>query len=95
MRWQPEPGDRLQIQFSGKPVDLTHDVEIYDLDLFETKSEDISILHSQGKKAICYINAGVWEDWRPDADQYSEDLLGNTYEGWHGERWLDIRQVSQ
>lgn len=74
---------------------MTHDVKIYDLDLFETKSEDISILHSQGKKVICYINAGAWEDWRPDADQYSEDLLGNTYEDWPGERWLDIRQVSQ
>jgi hypothetical protein len=95
MRWNPKPGDRLQIQFSGETIDLTHDVEIYDLDLFETNSEDISILHKQGKKVICYINAGAWEDWRPDADQYLSDLLGNAYDGWPGERWLDIRQISQ
>jgi endo-alpha-1,4-polygalactosaminidase (GH114 family) len=47
----------------------------------------------QGRKVICYISVGSWEDWRPDADQFPASILGNDYEGWPGEKWLDIRQI--
>jgi hypothetical protein len=38
---------------------------------------------------------GSWEDWRPDKDQFPAEVIGNDYEGWPGEKWLDIRQIDQ
>lgn len=50
-------------------------------------------LHSTGAKAVCYINVGTWENWRPDAKQFPSSVLGRT-NGWLGERWLYIRQTN-
>jgi len=33
---------------------------------------------------------GAWEFWREDANLFPEELLGNDYDGWPGEKWLDI-----
>jgi hypothetical protein len=93
--WRPRPKDRLQIQFSGLPFVLQKDVEVYDLDLFDTENEIVDTIHAAGAHAICYINAGSWEDWRPDASQYPKDIIGRDYEGWPGEKWLDIRQIDK
>jgi hypothetical protein len=38
---------------------------------------------------------GAWENWRSDASAFPEYLLGSDYEGWEGERWLDIREVDK
>jgi hypothetical protein len=43
---------------------------------------------------ICYIDAGTWEDWRPDASQFPASVKGKADAGWAGERWLDIRRLS-
>lgn len=90
--WTPEPGLTWQVQYVGE-IDLDVDVEVYNLDLFETSVEDIQYLHAKGIKVICYLNAGSWEDWRPDSDTFPVRVLGDDYEGWPGERWLDIRQI--
>ena len=52
-------------------------------------------MHDQGRKVIGYISVGSWEDWRPDKDQFLADVLGKDYEGWPGEKWLDIRQIDR
>ncbi len=91
--WTPAPGTTWQIQFTGLPIDQSFDVQVYDLDLFDTDASVVASLHAQGRKVICYINAGAWEDWRPDADQFPPEVLGNDYAGWPGERWLDIRRI--
>lgn len=89
----PKIGNSFSIQFSGdiNPDMLTGDV--IDLDLFETEPALIHTLQSQGKLVVCYISAGSWEDWRPDADNYPEMILGKNYSGWPGERWVDIRET--
>ncbi|NLF50605.1 MAG: endo alpha-1,4 polygalactosaminidase, partial [Leptolinea sp.] len=92
--WAPQIGDDLQIQFSGD-FEFHEDVEVYDLDLFDTTVEIIEAIHARGKRVLCYINVGAWEDWRPDATQYPSALLGNDYEGWPGEKWLDIRRTKE
>ena len=28
----------------------------------------IDELHAKGRKVICYMSVGSWEDWRPDKD---------------------------
>jgi hypothetical protein len=91
--WQPTPGTTWQWQLTGLPADPSFDVDMYDVDLFDSDAETVAALHGQGRTVICYISAGSWEDWRPDADQFSEAVLGKEYQGWPGERWLDIRRI--
>jgi hypothetical protein len=43
--------------------------------------------------AVCYVDVGTWEDWRPDAGSFPRAVLGKS-NGWPGEKWLDIRQWS-
>jgi len=90
--WTPKPGQLVQIQYAGE-IDLTVQAEIFNLDLFETTPEDIQILHSRNIKVICYLNAGAWENWRPDSDDFPRAVIGKKYQGWPGEYWLDIRQI--
>ncbi|MDL2078425.1 endo alpha-1,4 polygalactosaminidase [Streptomyces sp. GXMU-J15] len=91
-RWRPRPGLAWQWQLDG-PVDPSVDVPVYDIDGFENSAEDVARLHRDGRKVICYINVGAWEDFRPDADDFPESVLGHP-NGWKGERWLDIRELS-
>ena len=91
--WHPAPGLTWQWQLDEE-VDTTVDAEVYDIDLY-TDQSIINNLHSRGVKIICYISVGSWEDWRPDKDQFPIDVLGKDYEGWPGERWLDIRQIDR
>lgn len=91
-RWHPPKDTLWQIQFNGD-LDLTVPADLYDLDLFETDSATVAALHAQGRRVICYLNAGAWEDWRPDADRFPPQVIGNDYAGWPGEKWLDIRRL--
>ena len=91
--WEPSVGLRWQWQLSDGPVDLSLEVDIYDIDLFDNDASVITALHAQGRKVVCYVSAGSWEDWRPDEDQFPASVIGGDYEGWPGENWLDIRQI--
>ena len=90
--WTPIPNSSYQIQFTGE-LDLSVEADVFELDAFDTDSSVIEELHEAGKYVICYINAGAFEDWRPDADQYPDEIIGKAYAGWPGENWLDIRQT--
>ncbi len=90
--WQPPLGSSFSWQF-GDPINTDYDVDIYDVDAFETSANFVSDLHAQGRKAVCYISVGSWEDWRPDAGDFPAEVIGNDYDGWAGEKWLDIRQI--
>jgi hypothetical protein len=91
--WRPAPGLTWQWHLSEPPVDTSVDAQVYDIDLFDNEASVIEELHAQGRKVICYISVGSREDWRPDADQFPSVVLGNDYEGWPGEKWLDIRRI--
>lgn len=90
--WLPPVDSSFSWQLGDK-INTTFDVDIYDLDAFETEASLITRLHSEGKKAFCYISVGSWEDWRPDAAEFPKEVIGKDYEGWEGEKWLDIRQI--
>ena len=81
-----------QIQFTD-PLDLDLSVQVFDLDLFDTPSTVIEHLHQQGVYVMCYFSAGTWEEWRPDAAVFPQEVLGKPLEDWPGERWLDIRRL--
>ena len=91
--WQPRAGLTWQWQLSEPPVDTSIEVDVYDIDLFDNDAAVIAELHVKGRKVIGYINVGSWEDWRPDRDRFPVEVLGKDYEGWPGERWLDIRRL--
>ncbi len=85
-----ETGTTWQWQLTGT-LDTGLDVELYDIDLFDTSQGAIDSLHGQGKVVICYFSAGTWEEWREDADLFPEEALGNTMEEWEDEKWVDVR----
>jgi hypothetical protein len=91
-RWRPAPGLGWQIQLQGRP-DLSVRAAVYELDGFDVGADVVSRLHAAGRKAVCYVNAGAWEAWRPDAGRYPRHVIGAPLEGWPGERWLDIRRL--
>ncbi|HZU55440.1 MAG TPA: endo alpha-1,4 polygalactosaminidase [Actinocrinis sp.] len=90
--WHPKPGLTWQWQLSGK-VDTSVDAQVYDIDGVENSAAVVATLHSAGRKVICYVNAGAYESFRADANRYPAAILGQS-NGWTGERWLDVRQLS-
>jgi hypothetical protein len=91
--WQPAPGLTWQWQLSEPPVDLSVEARVYDIDIFDNDASVVEKLHEQGRKVIGYISVGSREDWRPDAGAFPPEALGKEYEGWPGEKWLDIRRI--
>jgi len=90
--WHPTPRTTWQWQLTGSPVDTSIAVQMYDVDLFDTDPAVVSVLHGQGRKSICYMSAGTWEDWRQDASRFPASVIGKG-NGWEGEKWLDIRNL--
>lgn len=93
--WSPEPGTSWQWQLTGDEIDLSYDVDAYDIEGFGNTERTVEEIHRRDAKAICYISVGSWEDWRPDADRFPESVIGQKYEGWDGEWWLDIRKIDE
>jgi hypothetical protein len=90
--WRPPPRVSWQWQLTGA-VDLSVDADVYDVDLFAVDAATVQALHDRGRKAICYLSAGSFEGWRPDAGRFPEEVLGRPLEDWPDERWLDIRRL--
>jgi hypothetical protein len=93
-RWVPAPTDRFQLVLSTTPTtsQLKGSFSVMELDGFDTPASVVTELHALGKRAVCYIDVGTWENWRPDARSFPRRVLGKPDAGWAGERWLDIRQ---
>ena len=90
--WQPTPGTSWHWQLDGK-LNMGYDVDVYDIDLFDTPKKKINQLHDRGVKVICYFSAGSYEDWRPDADDFPQRILGLPLEDWEGETYVDISRL--
>jgi hypothetical protein len=92
-RWLPKPTTApWQWQLQGK-IDLTVKAMVYEVDGFETPRSAVAKLHRRGRKAICYLDIGAWESYRPDAGKFPKKVLGKVYFGYPDERWLDIRRI--
>jgi hypothetical protein len=63
-----------------------------DIDGFNTAPAKVAQLKAQGIYTVCYINAGSWESYRPDSDQYP-DYLKIHYDTDWDEWFLDVRDV--
>jgi hypothetical protein len=95
--WQPAVASKWQIMIKNNiSIALEDtlepaDVDIWDVDLFNTPVDVIDGLHSLGKKVICYFSAGSGENWRPDYSQIPKADLGANLGCWPGEKWLNVR----
>ena len=89
--WHPQAGLTWQWQLSGT-VDTSVNVQVYDID-GDNDASVVAALHAAGRKVICYVDAGSYESFRADADEFPASVLGKS-NGWPGERWLDIRQIA-
>jgi hypothetical protein len=90
--WQPPSQLSWYWQLTGT-VNNSYPAAAYDIDGFDNSQREVATLHSAKKHVICYIDVGTWENWRPDASKFPASVLGND-NGWPGERWLDVRQLS-
>lgn len=88
-RAQFSPGTQWYWQLSGK-VNTNRAAPIYDIDMEDASSSLIAQLKAAGHTVVCYIDAGGWEPYRSDADQFPKSVIGNKEKGWD-EYYLDIR----
>jgi hypothetical protein len=97
LRWQYQLQGRLKTNLCVVPTDGGPCVRpnVYDIDLYAPNgvtlnTAAVAAIHAVGAHAVCYVDAGTWEDFRPDAGLYPASVKGLS-NGWPGERWLDIR----
>jgi endo-alpha-1,4-polygalactosaminidase (GH114 family) len=90
--WHPALRTSWNWVLSVVPTAPYRAVQMYDVDGFDNAASDVANLHAAGIKAVCYLSAGTYENWRPDAAQFPAAILGKG-NGWPGEKWLDIRDI--
>jgi hypothetical protein len=91
-RFLPASGTTWQWQLTT-PVDLSVPAEVYDIDGFDNSAVVVARLHRVGRHAICYLDVGAYEAYRPDARRFPAAVLGKADIPWQGERWLDVRRL--
>jgi hypothetical protein len=69
-------------------IDTSVNVAVYDIDGLDTEASVVKKLHDQGRKVICYLSVGSYEDWRDDANDFPAAVLGRDYPGWPGEKFV-------
>jgi hypothetical protein len=92
--WKPRAGIDFAIVLSETPSSVAKEADVVDIDLFETSASRVARLKAQGKRVICYMSAGSWEEWTPDHNKFPSSVIGNDLDGWPGEKYLDIRSAA-
>lgn len=92
--WHPALQTSWNWVLSAAPAAPFRTVKMYDVDGFDNSAANVSALHAAGIKAVCYLSAGTYENWRPDAAQFPAAVLGSQ-NGWPGEKWLDVRELQK
>jgi hypothetical protein len=90
-RWSPPSHLTWYWQLQGSPK--RKPVAVTDIDGFDNSAATVARFHAAGQHVICYVDAGTWESWRPDAGRFPRSVLGRG-DGWPGERWLDVRRLA-
>lgn len=93
-KWTGKVGDSWDCVLDNPPRKIDSKTKIYDIDLFDSSTELIKDLHSKNKVVICYFSAGTFEEWRPDADNFTSSELGEPLHEWEGERWVNISSAT-
>jgi len=86
--WAPATNSTWQWVLASPPTTLPAGISWVDVDGFDNTAAQIAAWHAQGLHAVCYIDVGTWENWRPDASLFPRQLKGRN-NGWPGEKWLN------
>lgn len=78
---------------SDSAISVPAGAKLIDLDGFNTSAAKVAELKSKGYYTVCYINAGSWESYRPDASKYPDYLKIQQDPDWAGEYFLDVTDV--
>jgi hypothetical protein len=90
--WAPASADTFQWDLADAPTDLSANASVYDIDMFNNDASVVSQLHALGRRVVCYIDMGAWEQYRPDASQFPASVIGKKDPAWN-ESYLDIRRL--
>ena len=91
--WQPRADENLRWYWQLQDAIVTsYDVDVYDVDI-DTPQAVIDELKGRGVKLICYFSVGTVESWRDDAALFPDKVVGERYDGYEDERWLDISNI--
>jgi hypothetical protein len=103
--YHPAVGSTWQWQLNpdagATGIDTSVVADMYEIDGFANDASTVATLHSlpgthvAQRGVTCYWSAGTMENWRPDAMSYDPMLLGQPYNGFTDERWIDIRRISE
>lgn len=63
---------------------------VYDIDGFNNSASDVARIHASGAKAICYVEVGATENYRPDFSSFPQSVLGKEVQRYPDERYLNI-----
>lgn len=63
---------------------------VYDVDGFDNSASDVASIHAPGAHAICYIEVGALENYRPDASSFPQSVIGKVMPNYSDENYLDI-----
>lgn len=77
--WAPAPGTQWQWQLRSTP-DIEAGIDIYGMDGQGTAEATVREFKDRGKHTICYLSAGTLETWRPDAERFPAEVVGEAME---------------
>ncbi len=81
------------LQYSDTSNIVSEGFDIIDIDMEDTSTAQIAAFQENGKKVICYMSTGSYENWREDESLFPAEVLGKDMDGWAGEKWLDISNI--
>jgi hypothetical protein len=84
--WQIDGSVDINVLDSAKGAQ-----KMLDIDMENATASQISAIKAKGIVAICYIETGALESYRPDAGSFPAAVLGKGMPGYASERYLDIR----
>ena len=102
--WQPGQLTSWAYAIGEEPVAVPTNlgnVQAYDIDYDGGESQTeaqvaatVAAIHATGAHAICYMETGSWENYRPDASEYPTSILGDTMPGYSAEKFVNINNLN-
>jgi len=87
----PPPGTPFQIRLDGGVPD-DPDARIVEVDA-QAPEDLVGRLERQGVYTVCYMSAGTIEEYRLDAGEYPDEVVGRALPDWPDERYVDLRRL--
>ena len=89
-----EPGTAWQLVLGSDAPAPDPGARIYDVDS-QVAPEILDALRGPDGQTfvICYFSMGTWENWRSDAGDLPQHVIGEALPEWPGEYYLDLRDL--